>query len=173
MVGVAQALLLLYCTAWGSPLAYLALWVAPYFTLMLLLMTVRILAEHQPVSYARREAADETLALEPALTRTLPVGPIQRWLFAPVGLAYHCEHHLYPAVPFTRLPQLHALLRARGFYDAQPERLGSSYLTVLRRLILPGDGRPRAARMALGTADAPQPRLAWPHVASRRLGRPV
>lgn len=30
---------------------------------------------------------------------------------------YHLEHHLYPRVPCYKLPAVHALLRAQGFYE--------------------------------------------------------
>lgn len=33
------------------------------------------------------------------------------------GNNYHLEHHLYPGVPCYRLPSVHRLLQAQGFYD--------------------------------------------------------
>jgi fatty acid desaturase len=43
-------------------------------------------------------------------TRTVLMNPIFTFLYA--NMNYHVEHHMYPMVPFYRLPQLHALIRA-------------------------------------------------------------
>jgi fatty acid desaturase len=40
----------------------------------------------------------------------------------PQHVGHHVEHHLYPAVPRYRLPELHALLAARGAFDGAPPR---------------------------------------------------
>lgn len=43
-------------------------------------------------------------------TRTVLMNPVFRFLYA--NMNYHVEHHMFPMVPFYRLPQLHALIRA-------------------------------------------------------------
>jgi fatty acid desaturase len=55
---------------------------------------------------------------------------------APLRVNFHIEHHLMPAVPYHRLPAMHAMLRARGAVDAPP-----GYLDVLR-LVSRTEGRP-------------------------------
>lgn len=40
-------------------------------------------------------------------TRTLLSNPVVRWIAW--NMPYHAEHHVYPAVPFFRLPQAHVL----------------------------------------------------------------
>ena len=43
------------------------------------------------------------------LCRTMTVSPVPAFLYW--NMNYHTEHHMYPAVPFWRLPELHRLLR--------------------------------------------------------------
>lgn len=144
-VGGVNGAMLAYCWLLGAPLAYFALWLLPLFTLTYLLLIVRTVAEHQPLSYARRDTGDDGLDLVPVLTRTFATSWIERFVFAPVG-AHHHEHHLLPGVPFAQLPRLHALLAARGYYAAQPECVETSYWSLLKRLILlPGDAEPRTS----------------------------
>lgn len=42
-------------------------------------------------------------------TRTVMMNPVFRFLYA--NMNYHIEHHMFPMVPFYRLPELHALIR--------------------------------------------------------------
>jgi fatty acid desaturase len=42
------------------------------------------------------------------LCRTMILSPIPAWLYW--NMNYHTEHHMYPAVPFWKLPKLHRLL---------------------------------------------------------------
>ena len=44
-------------------------------------------------------------------TRTTLTGPLVRWIAW--NMPYHTEHHAFPAVPFHRLPDLHADIRDR------------------------------------------------------------
>ena len=37
------------------------------------------------------------------------------WGLAWANITYHVEHHLYPRVPFYRLPQLHTMLQGRDY----------------------------------------------------------
>jgi len=43
-------------------------------------------------------------------TRSIRTSWVERLLYLPNNGTYHLEHHMYPSVPFYRLPQLHALL---------------------------------------------------------------
>ncbi|MEM8542012.1 MAG: fatty acid desaturase, partial [Pseudomonadota bacterium] len=49
-------------------------------------------------------------------TRTTIVGPIERFFFAPHNVSYHADHHMFPSVPFYRLPELHEKLMANPSY---------------------------------------------------------
>ncbi len=60
-----------------------------------------------------------------------------------MNFCYHHEHHLAPGIPFCNLPRLHCLLRARGFYAPQDDRIGDTYLGTLYRLVFPAH-RPQA-----------------------------
>jgi fatty acid desaturase len=44
-------------------------------------------------------------------TRTFLTNPVFRWLYA--NMNYHVEHHMFPMVPYHRLPELHAAIRAQ------------------------------------------------------------
>ncbi|MGI9499279.1 MAG: fatty acid desaturase family protein [Geminicoccaceae bacterium] len=137
LVATTNAALFAWCWAWGVPFAWIYLWVLPLVTLTSLLATVRVIAEHQSLDYARdgREQFDE--ALDPAITRTIDAGPLAAFFLAPVRFNYHLEHHTWPGVPFTSLPALSRLLRERGFYEANPQFYGSGYAEVLWKLIKP------------------------------------
>lgn len=55
-------------------------------------------------------------------TRTVYMNPVLRFLYC--NMNYHIEHHLYPMVPYYRLPELHELIKGqcpeakRGLFDA-------------------------------------------------------
>ena len=42
-------------------------------------------------------------------TRTVILNPVLSWLY--VKLEYHQEHHMFPMVPWHKLPQLHELIK--------------------------------------------------------------
>ena len=44
-------------------------------------------------------------------TRTIYMNPVFRFLYA--NMNYHIEHHMFPMVPFYRLPELHKLVMAQ------------------------------------------------------------
>lgn len=43
------------------------------------------------------------------LCRTMVIGPVPAYLYW--NMNYHTEHHMYPAVPFWQLPELHRLIQ--------------------------------------------------------------
>ena len=65
-------------------------------------------------------------------SRTLYLNPVSRFIY--MNMNYHIEHHMFPMVPFHRLPELHALIR-----DDLPEPCPSIFaaycemLPILRR----------------------------------------
>ena len=65
-------------------------------------------------------------------TRTVYVNPIFRFLY--LNMNYHVEHHLFPAVPYYRLPALHAEIR-----DALPEpspSMWAAYREIIGEMLL-------------------------------------
>jgi fatty acid desaturase len=100
----AQLLLLGGLTALGHPLLYFGLWLLPAMTVLQVLLRIRGIAEH--AGYAPNE--DQRLN-----SRTV-INPIQTFVFAPHGVNYHIEHHIYPSVPYFKLPDVHRAMKSRG-----------------------------------------------------------
>lgn len=81
-------------------------WLVPLFTTFVLFLYIRSIAEHFKVEYNNMLNSVRTV-----------VAPFwERWLFVPYGINYHVEHHLYPSVPFFRLPELHEFLMKKEEY---------------------------------------------------------
>ena len=60
-------------------------------------------------------------------SRTVYMNPISRWIYW--NMNYHIEHHMFPMVPYHRLPELHELLK-----DDMPEP-DKSMLAAYRKII--------------------------------------
>lgn len=120
---------LFYITVLGSSVAFgfwkqLALfWLVPYLTTFNLLLHIRSIAEHY--------ATENENALN--ITRTTVASWWER-LFIPKNINYHIEHHLYPSVPFYRLPELHDLLMAYPLYKEQAH-ITRGYLAMFRECV--------------------------------------
>ena len=97
------------------------IWFLSWFCLYPLLLRVRLIAEHGMV-----EKSPDLLKN----TRTTLAAWWERFVFAPHHVHYHLEHHLMPAVPCYRLPELHRLLRERGFLKGAT--VASGYAGILR-----------------------------------------
>src|SRR5215203_4505614 len=94
----------------GGPLAmakYLVLWTLPLATVIQPILRLRAICEHGAVT---------DLSTPLTAARTNMVGPLARLVMFPHHVNYHVEHHLFPAVPHYRLPQLHAELAQRGVF---------------------------------------------------------
>jgi fatty acid desaturase len=44
-------------------------------------------------------------------TRTILLNPVFKFLYS--NMNYHIEHHMFPMVPYYRLPELHELIKAQ------------------------------------------------------------
>jgi len=109
---LALAITLTVTHAW---LAFLLYWVVPALTMLKMCTRLRLLAGHFAVFGGEG-------------IRTTLSSPFEKFLLAPHNIGYHVEHHLYPAVYFSRLPELHSELVARGDYDGSlPFRLTHGY----------------------------------------------
>ncbi|MES2150944.1 MAG: fatty acid desaturase family protein [Pseudomonadota bacterium] len=117
-----HAILLALLAACGKPWLYLA-WLGAYLSTYSLFMRIRSIAEH-----ACTEPGPDMLRN----TRSTRAGWLARATVAPLRVNLHIEHHVMPAVPYFRLPAMHALLRARGVVEAPP-----GYLDVLKLVSRP------------------------------------
>lgn len=126
------------CGATGT-LGKLALyWLVPMLTTFPMLFYVRSVAEHHGnLSY------DHTYTN----SRTTIASAWERFLFLPHHVGCHLEHHLYPHVPFYRLPDLHRLLMQRSDYSAKAHVTYGVCTGLLRELTGPARG-PRIAEIA-------------------------
>lgn len=88
----------------ASPWIYFFFWFLPMVTALQVLMRIRGIAEHAGYS----QNPDQRLNARTVLN------PIQTFIFAPHNVNYHIEHHLYPAVPYFRLTELHRILKSRN-----------------------------------------------------------
>lgn len=104
----AQIALPLLVLAFAGPAGlaqYVVLWVVPAATVLQAILRVRAIAEH---------GAPAGLDSPLLAARTNLGNALTRFVLFPHHVNYHIEHHLFPAVPHYRLPQLHALLAREG-----------------------------------------------------------
>jgi fatty acid desaturase len=80
-------------------LVVLLYWILPLSTVLMAILYVRDVAEH----FAMPSAGFQH-------SRTTRTSWLERLLVGQNGINYHAEHHLFPAVPFFRLKELHHLL---------------------------------------------------------------
>lgn len=108
----------------GTWFWFLLFWVVPLFTWAKLVMRLRSIAEHfaTPSDHVYNRS------------RTTLEGWFDRWFVAPHHIGYHLEHHLYPSVPFHRLPALHRRLMEHESYRASAH-LTRGYWGVLRECV--------------------------------------
>jgi fatty acid desaturase len=100
----------------GGPIAlgkFLVLWTLPLLTVIQPILRLRAICEHGAVT-------DLTTPLTAA--RTNLAGPFARLVLFPHHVNYHVEHHLFPAVPHYRLPELHRELEELGVLEAAEVR---------------------------------------------------
>jgi fatty acid desaturase len=95
-------------------------WIVPLLTSTMVFFQIRSVAEHFAIE------SDHAFNR----TRTV-ISPFwEAWLLAPHNINYHLEHHLYPSVPFYRLPELHSRTMASDEYR-EKAHVTRGYLTGL------------------------------------------
>jgi fatty acid desaturase len=106
----------------GGGQIFLVYWLVPFLTWLMLVLRLRSIAEHF------------ALAGGPGIyskVRTTRAGVFGRLFIAPLNINLHTEHHVFPSVPFYRLPKLQRLLMSNpGFRSAV--HLSYGYWGVLR-----------------------------------------
>jgi fatty acid desaturase len=127
----AQALLFGALTLGIGWWSYFAFWIAPLYVLLFVPTRFRQFCEHGQPRVPDEDADPERLI-------TFRPGPIERILFAPMRMGYHAEHHLFPSVPYYRLPELARLLGPAPEIEVRPSYVGFA-LDYFRRLPLATD----------------------------------
>lgn len=107
-------------------LGFLLFWLIPFGTWFKMIIRIRGIAEH----YGLDDAAY-------GLTRTTILSWFDKLFVAPNNINYHLEHHLYPSVPFFRLPRLHKKLMENSAYQQQAH-VTQTYWGVLRECVNAG-----------------------------------
>jgi len=100
------ALLLISLWLTGGWLDFALLWLLPLVTLTWWFVHWRTVAEHIGMR-------DESIAG----TRNVEGNWWERLSFAPLNINYHLAHHLFPAVPWYHLPELHNRLLSHPDYS--------------------------------------------------------
>jgi fatty acid desaturase len=101
--------------------AWPALWLLPQATWLPMVTRLRNIAEHANVAQGEPDPLRHA--------RTTHASPIERALLAPYWVNYHCEHHMFMAVPCYNLPRVHGRLKAQGV--TRKMLTAPSYLDVL------------------------------------------
>lgn len=117
----------------GAGLELLIYWVVPYFTVLLLFLYLRSVAEH----FGSMDYDNEL-----GSSRTVYPYLWERAFLAPHNVNYHLDHHLYPSVPFYNLPKLHALLLTNAQYRSDAHITRGYSTGVVRECLAERQARP-------------------------------
>ncbi len=98
-------------------------WIVPFFTWLQVILRLRKIADH-------------TIIEEDSLLKTGIVTPtlFDKLFILPHNFSYHLEHHLYPSVPFYRLPALHKELMKSETY-ADQAHVSNSFWSIFKQCI--------------------------------------
>jgi fatty acid desaturase len=116
--------------------AYFAFWFLPLLIFPGLLNGIRMYGEHAGLR-------DDSLTFQIFRARSTntsasvwrsPLARIECFIFGAFHFNFHHEHHLFPQLPYHRLPELHRRLQASGYFDADPRILSPSYSLTFSRL---------------------------------------
>lgn len=101
-----QLVLFTASIAIGAPLAYLLLWVLPWFTIWRLINRLRAIAEHGGL----QADADRRNT-----THSIKQHWLARFYMVPYNIGFHIAHHVDAGIPFRSLPEYHRAMRSTGF----------------------------------------------------------
>ncbi|MBY0471549.1 fatty acid desaturase family protein [bacterium] len=102
---------------------YLFYWFFPMFFGLFGLLYFRLKAEHEGIP-----------ATKYLNTRTVIPSRLEKILISPNNVNYHLEHHLYPNVPFYRLPSLHSKLRELDVFNKNAQITQGYFSGFVREL---------------------------------------
>jgi len=88
---------------------FAVLWIVPGLTVYQLFVRLRWMSEHP-----YREATGDGYE-----THQVRGSLLERFFISPLNVNYHITHHLFPATPFYRLPQVHRRLLESSVYRDQ------------------------------------------------------
>jgi fatty acid desaturase len=115
---LACAVLSMVFVGWWAPLVF---WIGPQL-LGQPVLRLYLLAEHTLCTMDANGLTN---------TRTTLTNPIVRLVMW--NMSYHAEHHLYPSIPFHRLPDAHRMIRDRlGVLQDGYARWHSAFVRTLR-----------------------------------------
>jgi fatty acid desaturase len=107
--GVFWCLAAAVLTVAGGWWYFAVLWIVPALTLYQLFVQLRWMSEH-PYREATGDGYD---------THQVRGSALERFCIAPLNINFHITHHLFPATPFYRLPQVHRRLLESAVYRNQ------------------------------------------------------
>ena len=109
-VVLTQAAIIALYTALLGPVYYLVLYVLPIMTVYPAQIRLRSTVEHSfDVGYRPATPQDVWVA------RSTLGNVVERFVFSPLAIHYHFEHHLFPGLPHYNLAKVHRLLVDVGF----------------------------------------------------------
>ncbi len=117
---------------------YLVFWVLPVFALVFVPDEIRAFCDHAHPIVPDALADDRRL-----ITYAPP--RLEQVLFSPHHMNYHAEHHLWPFVPYYRLPEVHRRIRPRLGQAIEVRRSYVGFLWHYLRSLPLVSGRPAAA----------------------------
>jgi fatty acid desaturase len=106
---------------------YFTLWLLPLLTVLQPILRLRAICEHGAVT----DLSSALTAARSNRTHGKVLNWIGRFFLFPHHVNYHLEHHLCPAVPHYRLPDLHRLLQEKGALEGAEVRDVSSTLRLI------------------------------------------
>ncbi len=115
--------LLAVSIAFGSPQAYVVLWLLPHLTVWRVINRLRSIAEHGGM----QRGDDRRVA-----THAIRQSPLARFYLVPYNIGFHLSHHVDSGIPFRSLPKYHRELQRAGYLTADLEY--PSYRAVWRAL---------------------------------------
>ena len=119
-----QAALIGGLSLWIGWWAWPLLWLVPVFGFTFLMDNLRTFCEHsQPEADGRADSHRLISYLS---------SPLERWFISPMNMNVHAIHHLWPSIPYYRLPDAARLVRARPDHG-NPLEWRRSYLGYLWR----------------------------------------
>ena len=111
VVGVAMMQLAILTVLWSQGVwyQYFVLWLIPLVTITKTLVHIRNIVEHTLIV----DIGDP----EFSRYRTIGCNFVEQFFFAPMWFNYHAEHHLFPGIPYHRLPAAHRVLSQQEEYQ--------------------------------------------------------